>query len=180
VGSKITENDPLRPRSVYAQTKVEAEKILGDLAQKTATPFLIGRVFGLISPSQPPFYVLPGLIRRVKERNFRDVPGLDYVRDYLDARDVCRHIAMLCDLSWDEDIINICSGEATSIRDLMALAAKEGGVEKEFLALATAAPGRADDIPFIVGDPARLLKKTHATTRQISLFQTVKETFLKN
>ena len=99
-GQRLTETDPVQPRSVYARTKLQAEDALRALFKKNPEDLLIARVFGLLSPDQTVPYVLPSLIQRARQRNFSNMGGLDCVRDYLDARDVCRVLASLAERDW--------------------------------------------------------------------------------
>ena len=119
-GRRAKESDATAPRSVYARTKLQAEARLTGLCEERGTPFFIARVFGLLAPRQPPHYVLPALIRRVQERSVRGIPGLDYARDYLDARDVCDCLVRLAVAAPSAPVINVCSGHAVTIRELLA------------------------------------------------------------
>jgi nucleoside-diphosphate-sugar epimerase len=183
-GERLTESDPLAPRSMYAKTKREAEDKLQRLFSNHASHFKIVRVFGLLSVGQPAHYVLPALIQRVKQKNLSNIPGLSGVRDYLDARDVCRAIARLCAADWEKEplkswpVLNICSGEGTSIRDLLDLVIEAAGLsKKEVEGAITEAPSRADDIPWIVGDPHRVTDALGTSPRNIPLKTTVQEAF---
>lgn len=185
-GEKIMETDPLAPKSVYAQTKLEAEEAIRDFGIKNSDPeIFIGRVFGLIGIDQPENYVLPGLIRRVENQDFSNIAGLDYVRDYLDTRDVCRHIVNLCLLDWkkarlaEDNIINICSGKPVSIQDLLVSIMREKGLKHEDIrSKITKAPGRPTDNPWILGDPSRLKDVTKKSLQEIPLEKTIQESLL--
>ena len=172
-GCRIAEDAAVAPRSVYARTKLEAEAALMRLAATEGAGLWIARIFGLVGPSQPPHYVLPGLIRRAREGRLSDIPGLSHVRDYLDARDVCRNLVDLCaaGAAPEPRVINVCSGEGVSIRAI---------VEQILIALGTQAPptlgeapGRPDDLPWIVGDPGRLTDLLGRPPRRISLQRTI-------
>ena len=120
-GSRLSEDADTNPRSVYAETKLSAERELSRLCRTHKVPLLVGRVFGLLAPHQAPHYLLPALIERVRTRNVNAIPGLDFVRDYLDARDVCNDLLKLAESPWPQGlyVTNVCSGEAVSIRDLL-------------------------------------------------------------
>ena len=178
VGARANEETLTLPRSVYARSKLAAEQELQSHASPASFGLVVARVFGLIAPSQPAHYVLPGLLRRVRERNLQGVPGLDYVRDYLDARDVCD--TLLDFISSDagqnaQGIFNVCSGEAVTLRAIVAeIAAVIAPSEaKALAALATAAEGRADDVPWIVGDPSKLTATLGHGARRKSLSETI-------
>lgn len=175
-GTLIGEEHPLAPRSVYARTKLECEQRLAALADEMGHRLVIARLFGLIAPRQPPNYVLPGLIRRVLSAEVEGVPGLSFVRDYLDARDVCDCLLRLA-LSDREVpvVVNVCSGEPTSLRDLLVAIARcaRPADSEALLARASEAPARPDDIRWIVGDPSLLVQVTGRAARRIPIVQTV-------
>jgi GDP-4-dehydro-6-deoxy-D-mannose reductase len=179
-GALANEMTPTAPRSVYAQSKLAAEQTLAERARGAGFDLTIARVFGLIAPQQPSNYVLPGLLRRVRERNLSGVPGLDYVRDYLDARDVCDALLDLIATEREQNVphvFNVCSGEPVSLRSIVtAIAALLAPDEAEVIAAqVTAAEGRQDDVPWIVGDPSKLIAALGHGARKRSLSETIRD-----
>lgn len=184
-GHLIPEDGPVEPRSVYAQTKLEAETELAGLSTTHGFPLTVSRVFGLIAPGQPPHYLLPALIERVRKNDVARVPGLSNVRDYLDARDV---VGLLHDLAeWslsrafnETTTVNVCSGMGVSIRDVLdaVIDAVSGVDTSEAEAIrrsVSEAPGRPTDVAWLVGSPAKLQEITSSPTRSISLEKTVRD-----
>ena len=171
-GSRLAEDAAPGPRSVYARSKLEAEQELARLCAAEAVPFLVARVFGLIAPVQAEHYVLPGLIRRVQSGALFDIPGLDFARDYLDARDVCEDLLALSRAPWPEQpsVVNVCSGNPVTIRELLSVVmdVMRPGTATD-VQMAQAAAGRPDDVSWIVGDPSRFAKLTGQSTKRISL-----------
>jgi len=178
---RLRETDALKPRSVYASTKLEGEQALTELCHSLKTRLIIGRVFGLIAPVQPAHYVLQSIIRRAKEKNLSDVPGLSNLRDYLDSRDVCMTLLRLAETSdlhtGMPEILNICSGDGVEIAYLLETALKITH-PKEFDALCesiTEGASRADDIPEIIGDPTKIEKILGRNPKAISVEQTIQD-----
>lgn len=176
-GSRLSEDAPLGPRSVYAQTKLAAEQDLLALASTRGVPIIVARVFGLLAPHQAPNYVLPALIERARNGNLDGIPGLDFARDYLDARDVCENLRLLASAPWPDTspVVNICSGVAVTIRELLRAVLEEIDPKRADVAArhATAAPGRSDDIRWLVGDPSAFIHLTGNLPQRIPLSRTV-------
>ena len=176
-GSRVDEDGPTLPRSVYAQTKLAAEEALRSLSVSSGVPILVARVFGLIAPRQSAHYVLPALIERAWGARFEGIPGLDYVRDYLDARDVCEDLLLLASADWLETslVVNVCSGAPVTIRELLHAILLEIVPERadDVARHATSAPGRSDDIRWLVGDPSRFTRLVRALPNHIPLSATV-------
>lgn len=170
---RVGEAGRTAPRSVYARTKLDAEHALAEIAEVRQVPLLIARVFGLVGPDQAPNYVLPGLIGRVVEGRVDLIPGLDYTRDYLDARDVCADLGLLAMSPWKErvNVVNVCSGVGVTIRTLLHVIAStvDPAGTDGLMGRATPGPGRADDIDWLVGDPRRFVEWTGSAPRRISL-----------
>jgi len=159
------------PATMYAASKLAAEHALQLLSRSSGVVCVVARVFGLVSPSQPAYYILPGLIRRVLQRDTSPIPGLDYTRDYLDSRDVCRVLLSLCRLSFDaNEVINVCSGVPVQVHELFNIVCQELGAKLK----PEAASGRPGDLKYLVGANSKLLS-LGMQTRTISLQQTVHE-----
>ena len=176
-GTRLSEHAPLGPRSVYAQTKLAAEQELLALASKRGVPIIIARVFGLLAPHQAPNYVLPALIERAKNGDLKGIPGLDFARDYLDARDVCENLALVASAPWPDtsQVVNVCSGVAVRIRELLRAVLAEVNPNRadEAARQAIAAPGRSDDIRWLVGDPSLFSRLTGNLPQRTPLSRTV-------
>ena len=121
----------------------------------------------------------PGLIARVRKSRIDNIPGLDFSRDYLDARDVC---GALIDLALGAsvpgvEVIKVCSGAPVTIRQLLAAVASASvpPVDPSVIDRAVAAAGRPDDIPWIVGDPTRLESILGRSAGRIPVATTVGE-----
>jgi UDP-glucose 4-epimerase len=176
-GSRLDENAATRPRSVYAQTKLAAEEALQALCASSDAPLIIARVFGLIAPRQSANYVLPALIERSWTGRFNGIPGLDFVRDYLDARDVCEDLLLLAAAALPEEsaVVNVCSGVPVTIRDLLHAILREVDPEHADALAGSASPaaGRPDDIRWLVGNPSRFTGLTGLAPNRIPLSVTV-------
>lgn len=178
-GTRLSEGAPLAPRSTYGKSKARAEQRLSELCERMGVRLSIARVFGLIAPRQPPNYVLPGLLQRARRKDLAAVPGAGCVRDYLDSRDVCRILVELAGRTLSgahlPGILNVCSGEGVSIRAILEqiLRLMYRDEADELLGRIGEAPGRPDDIPWIVGDPTNLTQVIDDDARHLCLSQTI-------
>ena len=177
----ITESWPLMPRSVYAETKFEAEKLLQSSAQELCFDLTISRVFGLVAPIQPSFYVLPSLIRRVKTKHFIDIQGLDSTRDYLDSRDVARILIALVTQNFS-GVINICSGKGISIRDFLhkIVSLVHPNESEKLIDSFCAGIERPDGVPYLVGNNSLLTKQLGIEGCSIPIKQTIRDALMES
>ncbi len=181
----IHETDPVLPRSVYAKTKLEAERALTEFSKTEKFDLRIVRVFGLVAPIQPENYILHAMLKRAREKRLRDIPGLSGVRDYLDSRDVCRALVRIVGLEdaafsrvCPDRILNLSAGEGVTIRALAEACVRASYPESEAEALVselTEAPPRADDVPRIVGSMDRFRALFGENPRSISLDDTIRD-----
>lgn len=181
--ARVRENTPPDPRSVYAHSKLMAEDKLRGLVSERGARAVVARVFGLLGPDQRSHYLLPGLIERARSGKVAGIPGLDNVRDYLDARDIAFHLGLLADGAAPLDpgqveVVNVCSGEGISIRALLDLVLRavlpDMTEYRRVSSKVTAAPGRTTDVRWLVGDPTRLIGITGLPSpRRIALRKTI-------
>ncbi len=183
-GELLHESSPVEPRSVYAKTKLEGENRMRNIATQHGVDLAICRVFGMIGPDQRPHYLLPGLIRRIRSGDLAAIPGLGYVRDYLDTRDVSRLLASVtADLFGTDNerrvtLVNVCSGEETRIGELVDELIAQFYKDDPKGAQAArdavgAAPGRPTDVTWSVGDPSVLTKLVTDPIRSIPITDTL-------
>lgn len=171
-GALIKEDNKVAPRSVYAKSKLAAEESLRNLRKSCDFSLIIARVFGVIAPNQPENYILPGLITRLNT-NAAQIPGLEYTRDYLDARDICDALIKLAinkDIPSFE-ILNLCGSQPIRIRDL---ANKILRLQNRNVDLSTL-PGRKDDIPWMVGSNAKCTAYLGSPIKKITTEKTIKD-----
>ncbi|MCB9742524.1 MAG: GDP-mannose 4,6-dehydratase [Alphaproteobacteria bacterium] len=113
----MSEDHPLAPRGVYAQSKARAEQ----LAREAHPRIVIARAFHHTGPGQSTRYAFPDWARQLAERQATRsraplcVGDVDVRRDYCDVRDVVAGYRLLLDAPPGETV-NLCSGEAPPMR----------------------------------------------------------------
>lgn len=156
----VTEDDPLRPCNVYAETKVAGEALVAASGLRTAIVRL-SSVYG--SPDDHPDRVVPAFCRAALAHGQLRVEGRDHRFDLVWIGDVADALVTLASRVKDGSVppIHLVSGIGTTLGGLadLAIAAAGGGV-------AVDAPPRDYDVDAFVGDPgrARALLGWSATT----------------
>lgn len=157
------ESEEMRPQSPYAATKAAMEIAALEVWRRTGLRVVIARAFQHIGPGQAAHYVVPSLLRRIREARAageRTVAtgNLEPVRDITDVRDVVAAYAALLERGVPGTVYNVAQGEGIGLGELFARLASLVGAE----VTARPDPGlvRAGDIPHLVGSNARLREAT--------------------
>ncbi len=171
------EGDPLLPRSPYAASKVGTEVAALEGWRRAGLRVVVARPFPHTGPKQRPPYVVPSLVQRLlaaKAAGATRVPtgNLDPVRDLLDVRDVAEAYLGLLASGIPGEVYNIARGEGITLREVFCRLADLVGIRAE--PVPDPALVRANDIPHLVGDPAKLRRST-GWSPTLSLEQTLRD-----
>lgn len=171
----LTEQQPVRPTSPYAASKLAAEALAQQAWLGYGLETIIVRAFNHLGPRQSPSFVAPGLAERIarNEQEGHDtieVGNLTARRDFTDVRDVVRAYRMLALGGSPGEAYHVCSGRDVSIGDLaerlLALA------ERPMTLVADPDLQRPVDLPVLRGDSSKLAAAT-GWEPQIELDQTL-------
>ncbi len=131
----LTEESPVEPRTVYAKTKLEAEKIVA-LSAERGLKSIILRIFNHTHHTQSPSFFLPGIFDQLKKAEDRQaslmVGNLEIERDLGAISDLQRAMASLVDSSntlHQYELFNLCSGHARSLKTLVKRLSQKMGVD---------------------------------------------------
>ncbi len=126
---EITETVPDNP---YGQAKDQLRKKLELLQERTSFALTWGRLFYLYGEGQSESSLYT-LLHQAIERGDKvfNMSGGEQVRDFLPVNLVAEKIVSLALLKEDVGIVNIASGEPTTVRDLVQLWLKEKGSQME-------------------------------------------------
>ena len=160
-GRPVTENEPLRPTTVYGATKAAADLMIGQMAYDGLRAVRC-RPFNHTGPGQSDAYVVPAFARQVaeimagKNEPVIHVGNLEVERDFLDVRDVVRAYARLATVDFDAEpdrVYNIASGQPRKIRDILDMLIARSGLDIEVRTDPERL--RLNDTPFVCGDASR-------------------------
>ncbi len=173
----LREADPTNPCSPYAASKLGAELAARETRERTGLRVVVARPFPHTGPGQDERFVVPAFARRLRGARRAGakvvkVGNLEPVRDLLDVRDVTAAYLALLAGGVPGAVYNIAGGEGHSLGELFARLAAIVGVD----AITEAAPElvRPADIPYLVGDAARLRAATGWGPR-VPLEQTLRD-----
>jgi GDP-4-dehydro-6-deoxy-D-mannose reductase len=159
----LHEDQPLRPVTPYAASKVAADALAQQAWLGHQMPVIRVRAFNHLGPGQSDKFVAPSLAARIA-RNERD--GGDEVpignvtprRDITDVRDVVRAYRLLVEHGQAGEAYNVCSGKAVSVEEI---AARLLAMARHPMRLVIDADlKRPVDIPVLVGDSTKLATAT--------------------
>jgi len=122
----LAENVHTDPRSLYGFTKLEAERVAKNWSRRTPFPLCIGRIFSFSAKTQSDDYVLPALVRRIREAptdTTLRINGGKQTRDFMTTSQIAKAIAFLAERR-AVGIFNIASGKGSRIIDLAASLAR--------------------------------------------------------
>lgn len=152
------EDGPCEPLGPYGASKL-AETLAALSYRHRGLDVAVARVFNLTGPGCPA-HLIPGAFagQLAVGASTLDVGDLSPWRDFIDARDAARALAELTDPHIPGGIYNVCSGRPTRIgavlETLIRLSGRQVAVRRD------RRRARRVDLPFIVGDGARLRRAT--------------------
>ncbi|UAJ10488.1 NAD-dependent epimerase/dehydratase family protein [Glacieibacterium megasporae] len=160
--SPIAEATPPRPSNDYAISKLAMEFVAAAWAERV--PATVVRPFNYTGVGQAPEFLIPKIVAAFRRRApVIELGNLDVAREFSDVRDVAADYADLVEAGIAETV-NLCSGIAYSIGDVLAMATSITGHSIDVHT--NPAFVRAGDIAHLAGDNARLRRIAPATRRR--------------
>jgi GDP-4-dehydro-6-deoxy-D-mannose reductase len=174
-GRRIREDDPLRPVTPYAASKVAAEYLGLQAFLGRGLDVVRARPFNHIGPGQADIFVVSALARRIVEAERAGggpiaVGNLAAARDFTDVRDVVRAYRLLATSGAAGEVYNVCSGVARQVEELFKILIAHSSVAVE--PREDPELFRPIDVPMLVGDNSRLVDLT-GWRPEIDLSQTL-------
>lgn len=164
----IDEGTPLNPTNLYGAAKASAEVMGAALARSLGAPFYTARLFNVYGPGEAGTRLLPHVLSHLRRGETVSLtPGLQR-RDFVYIDDVVDALLLLVSAeNVNDTAYNICTGRAVSVRALVEKACDALSAPRSLLKFG-ALPGRHDEPPSIIGNPARI-ERDLGWTAQISL-----------
>lgn len=149
----ITEETPPAPANDYAVSKLAIEYMarlwMGRL------PITLVRPFNYTGVGQSENFLIPKIVAHFKRGDkLIELGNTDVARDFSDVRDVARAYVAIVDKAPAGQVINICSGVAHSLDDVLGMMAQIAGYTIEVLANPVFI--RANEVRRLVGSNTRL------------------------
>jgi GDP-6-deoxy-D-talose 4-dehydrogenase len=149
----ITEDTPPNPVNDYAVSKLAME-YMARLWQ-CYLPIVIARPFNYTGVGQSQNFLLPKIVAHFQKRTkVIELGNLDVSRDFSDVRAVVTAYRKLLETRPSGEIINICSGSATSLEEIINMARSITGHNIEIKINPSYV--RPNEVKSLLGNPGKL------------------------
>lgn len=126
----LEESRPYSPQNDYAVSKCAMEMMAG--LWRDRLPITIARPFNYTGVGQSPSFLIPKIVGHfARQERCIELGNTEVYRDFSDVRDVAKIYAALLEKGCDNEIYNICSGRAYSLRYVIDELAEMAGYEIE-------------------------------------------------
>jgi GDP-4-dehydro-6-deoxy-D-mannose reductase len=158
----VDEDAPCRPVTAYGFAKLAGESVARAFASSADVDVVPIRAFNHIGPGEPGRTVGGALARRVAALKAGrverlQVADLDAVRDFTDVRDIARGYLAVAERGRTGRVYNLCSGRATSVRDVLDSFLRAAGLDWSSV---DPQPATGRGISHQVGSPLRTQTET--------------------
>jgi GDP-4-dehydro-6-deoxy-D-mannose reductase len=138
----VQEDDPISPKSIYAEAKAQEIKQALNFAENNNIPVVIARVFNPIGKGMNNRLLLPQLVTQSREisqgkRGAIVVSRKDAKRDYIPVADLAEAIKSIATLPANYAIYNVGTGISTSTEDLIKHIYRISGIKNEISIIET-------------------------------------------
>ncbi len=161
----ITEDNPLRPLSPYAVSKVAQDMMAFQYFKSYGLPIVRTRAFNHEGPRRGDVFVTSNFARQIAEieAGLREpvlyVGDLTPRRDYSDVRDIVRGYWLLLEKGEPGEVYNLCSGTSWPIQRVLDFLLGKSKV-KGIGVKVDPARLRPSDVMILEGDPGKVFKAT--------------------
>lgn len=160
----VKEENPLRPQSPYAVSKVAMDYLGYQYYQSYGIRIIRTRGFNHTGPRRGEVFVTSNFARQIaeiekgKRKPIVEVGNLEAKRDWTDVRDVVRGYLLAVEKGEPGEVYNICSGKAWKIREMLNLLLAKSKIKPEIKPVPERM--RPSDVPVLIGDYSKFHKIT--------------------
>lgn len=141
------------PVNHYAASKLAMEHMVRTWFRQL--PILITRPFNYTGPGQAEHFLVPKIVKHFRKRApYIELGNLQVSRDYSDVEDVVLTYLALLESDARSEIVNICSGRAIALLDIIETMNEIAGYKIEVRVNPTFV--RENEVPRLVGSPTKL------------------------
>ena len=145
VQGQLTEESATRPTSLYGETKLAGTRELLAVQKKTGLRAITARLFNVYGPGEHAPRLLPSLLRAARSGEKLPLTAGEQRRDFVYVEDVAEGLLRLGMLDRSPGIVNLATGQLTSVREFVLCAARVLGLKAEQLQFG-AIPVRGDEV----------------------------------
>lgn len=156
-GLPICESRSPKPVNHYAASKLAMEHMVGTWEDKL--PIIITRPFNYTGPGQEDFFLVPKIVSHFARKEVvLEMGNLDVSRDFTSVEDMVSAYIHLLDIENTNETVNICSGKAISLEQIVRWLREISGHELEVRINPDFV--RNNEIKVLVGDNSHLKSLT--------------------
>lgn len=154
VGGVLDENTPPAPANDYAVSKLAMEYVARLYTDRL--PLITVRPFNYTGVGQAESFLIPKIVNHVRRRaQLIELGNLDVARDFSDVRNVVQLYRRLLEApAAVGQTFNVCSGQAWSLNDVLAMVCEISG--HDFEVRVNPAFVRQNEVKTLVGSRAKL------------------------
>ena len=174
----ITEENPLRPLSPYAVSKVAQDMLAYQYFQSYGLRVVRTRAFNHIGPRRGDVFVTSNFAKQIAEIEAGQRPPVIHVgdlnpkRDFTDVRDIVRAYWLSLEHCSLGEVYNVASGKAYRIKEVLKILLDNS--EQDIEVVEDPERLRPSDVPLLLGDNSRFCKAT-GWSPEIPFEQTAKD-----
>ncbi|MFA7239064.1 MAG: NAD(P)-dependent oxidoreductase [Sulfuricellaceae bacterium] len=142
----IAETHPIMPNNPYALSKRMAEQLCEFASRFQGVSVTVLRIFNVYGPGQRPEFLIPSIIRQVKEGKEIRVMDLKPRRDFVYLDDVVDAIVKALSVTQGFNLVNIGSGKSLSVEEIIGCIQAAAGTDLPVVSEATERPQEIPDV----------------------------------
>lgn len=160
----IKEENPLRPMSPYAVSKVSQDLLGYQFFMSYKMDVVRTRGFNHTGPRRGPVFVCSDFAKQIVDIEYGDkdpvihVGNLEAKRDFSDVRDVVRGYVLALEKGKPGEVYNICQEKCWSVKEILDMLLKYS--KKDIEVKQDPARLRPSDVPVLLGDCSKFRKDT--------------------